>query len=100
MSKKDLSNVFDNLSQAKAAEQENTPNLTNELDKQFNKTVSKPKVNDTHTRATFLLQTELNDALNELSGHKGRGFKTQFFNYMVAQGLKSYGYDVEYEPND
>src|SRR5699024_578095 len=46
----------------------------------------KKKVEYTHTRNTFLIRNDLLKRLNNLSKHR-RGFKTEFINYVVEQGL-------------
>jgi len=46
----------------------------------------KERVEDTHTRNTFLIRNDLMKRLNNFSKHR-RGFKTEFINYVVEQGL-------------
>lgn len=46
----------------------------------------KPKLEDTHTRVTFMLDNEMLKELNKYAKNN-HGFKTQFFNYVVRKGL-------------
>src|SRR5699024_496330 len=46
----------------------------------------KDRVEDTHTRNTFLIRNDLTKLLNHFSKHR-RGFKTEFINYVIEQGL-------------
>lgn len=46
----------------------------------------KERVEDTHTRNTFLIRNDLMKRLNHFSKHR-RGFKTEFINYVIEQGL-------------
>src|SRR5699024_5727006 len=46
----------------------------------------KERVEDTHTRNTFLIRNDLIKRLNNFSKHR-RGFKTEFINYVVEKGL-------------
>ena|SRR5699024_3598487 len=46
----------------------------------------KERVEDTHTRNTFLIRNDLIQRLNHYSKHR-RGFKTEFINYVIEQGL-------------
>ncbi|WP_422406924.1 MULTISPECIES: hypothetical protein [Gammaproteobacteria] len=56
--------------------------VTNDLMEEYSKKKSKPTIEDTHKRVTFLLDRELNDRLNRLAEGKN-GFKTMFLNRAV-----------------
>src|SRR5699024_12672375 len=44
----------------------------------------KDRVEDTHTRNTFLIRNDLTKRLNHFSKHR-RGFKTEFINYEIGR---------------
>src|SRR5699024_1291399 len=49
----------------------------------------KEKMEDTHTRRTFLVKNELLNKLDEKSEQiNNTGFKTEFINYVIEKGLK------------
>lgn len=48
---------------------------------------SKPKVEETHTRATFLIKNETLAKLDELARGKGKGFKTKLLNYVLEKAV-------------
>ena len=54
----------------------------------------KERVEDTHTRNTFLIRNDLMKRLNHFSKHR-RGFKTEFINYVVEQGLDELESSIE-----
>lgn len=45
------------------------------------------KVEDTHTRATFLVHNELLDRLNKAANKGGHGWKIKFINYAIQNTL-------------
>lgn len=47
----------------------------------------KPTVEQTHTRATWLVRNDLLKALDELSKGKDRGFRTQLVNYAIEKAI-------------
>jgi hypothetical protein len=63
-------------------------NIREDVFDKFYEKKNKKKVEDTHTRATFLMRNDLLDKVNEISTDKGRGFKTHFFNQAVEKLLK------------
>lgn len=60
-------------------ENENTESLLRAFDKQ--------RVEDTHTRATYLIKNETLKKLEKISRGKGKGFKTQLVNYALERML-------------
>jgi len=54
----------------------------------------KERVEDTHTRNTFLIRNDLMKRLNHFS-KKRRGFKTEFINYVIEQGLDELESNIE-----
>ncbi|MCD5326159.1 MULTISPECIES: ribbon-helix-helix domain-containing protein [Pontibacillus] len=61
----------------------------NEEDDLLSKFNNKKKVEDTHTRHTFLIDNDLIERLDKLA--KGRrGFKKEFINQMIREGLDRY----------
>lgn len=58
-------------------------------DEQLSKIVKKKeKVEDTHTRRTFLVRNELLKELDDLASQiNNTGFKTEFINYAIEKGL-------------
>lgn len=49
----------------------------------------KKKIEDTHTRQTFLIKNELNDKLTKLYKKYGYGFKTEFINDAIEKGINA-----------
>ena len=48
----------------------------------------KEKMEDTHTRRTFLVKNELLQELDDFADQiKNTGFKTEFINYVIGKGL-------------
>ena len=48
----------------------------------------KEKIEDTHTRRTFLVKNELLRELDDFANQIGNtGFKTEFINYIIEKGL-------------
>ncbi|WP_066385807.1 hypothetical protein [Neobacillus mesonae] len=60
----------------------------NDVFDSFYEKKSRDKVEETHTRTTFLMRNDLLNKVNSLSTEKGRGFKTHFFNQAVENLLK------------
>jgi len=54
----------------------------------------KERVEDTHTRNTFLIRNDLMKRLNYFSKNR-RGFKTEFINYVIEQGLDELESNIE-----
>lgn len=46
------------------------------------------KVEDTHTRSTFLVRNELLKELNAIAKKNGHGFKTEFINLAIEMALE------------
>ncbi|NDI36615.1 hypothetical protein [Chengkuizengella sediminis] len=53
----------------------------------LNKKKSKLKVEDTHTRATYLIENDILKKINALSEKKEKGFKTEFVNFALMKML-------------
>src|SRR5699024_11762983 len=94
MSKKKLNHMEDKLDQfnkkksnmtAAHALNEGVPSEENERSI-IDLVKKKERVEDTHTRNTYLIRNDLMKRLNNYSKHR-RGFKTEFINYVVEQGL-------------
>lgn len=65
---------------------ENKKKSSNQLSQIVKK---KEKMEDTHTRRTFLVKNELLNKLDEKSEQiNNTGFKTEFINYVIEKGLK------------
>lgn len=47
----------------------------------------KPRVEDTHTRDTYLIRNDLLERFNNLAAGQKRGFKTRFINYVLEKEL-------------
>jgi hypothetical protein len=60
----------------------------NDVFDKFYEKKNKKKVEDTHTRTTFLMRNDLLNKVNTLSLEKGRGFKTHFFNQAIENLLE------------
>lgn len=58
-------------------------------DEQLSKMVKKKeKIEDTHTRRTFLVRNELLKELDDFASQiNNTGFKTEFINYAIEKGL-------------
>jgi predicted DNA-binding protein len=54
---------------------------------QFHKKASRPTVEETHRRATFLIENELLERLNRLASDRPRGFKTAVVNEGIRRVL-------------
>jgi hypothetical protein len=50
----------------------------------------KKKIEDTHTRQTFLIKNELTDQLAKLYKKYGYGFKTEFINDAIEKRILSF----------
>jgi hypothetical protein len=61
---------------------------SNDVFDKFYEKKNKEKVEDTHTRTTFLMRNDLINKVNALSIEKGKGFKTHFFNQAIENLLK------------
>lgn len=48
---------------------------------------TKKKVEDTHTRKTFLVRNDLIERLNEVASERHHGFQTEFINIAIEYGL-------------
>lgn len=53
----------------------------------FEEKKSKPTIEETHTRQTYLIRNDLIERLNKLARRKDRGFKTHLINYAIEQAL-------------
>lgn len=52
---------------------------------------STPKLEDTHSRRTFLVENELLERLDEVAEKtKNRSFKTKFINHVIRLGLEEF----------
>lgn len=69
--------------------------VAKELKKDYLKKQSKPTMEQTHIRTTFLLDRDLNNKLNKLSKKYGRGFKTEFLNKAIAELLERFWEEIE-----
>lgn len=54
---------------------------------EFEKRLNKPTIEETHTRATWLIRNDLLSRLNKLARHQQRGFKTYVVNYALESIL-------------
>lgn len=50
----------------------------------------KPKVEESHSRRTFLVENELLEELDAIAENKKRGFITSFINYAIENALNDY----------
>lgn len=48
---------------------------------------TKKKVEDTHTRKTFLVRNDLIERLNKVANERHHGFQTEFINIAIEYGL-------------
>jgi len=90
MSSKDMENLLNNF---KKKEVNPTAAIVEPVkekkDEQLSKIVKKKeKVEDTHTRRTFLVKNELLQELDDFANQiNNNGFKTEFINYVIEKGL-------------
>lgn len=56
---------------------------TEQLLNKYDAKIKKPRIEDTHTRTTFLFRNDLRDRLDKLSEDKSRGFKTIVMNEAI-----------------
>lgn len=61
---------------------------TNQMNELSNLFTSKPTMEDTHTRRTFLIRNDLLKQLDEQSDKPKNFTKTKFINYILEKGLK------------
>jgi len=47
----------------------------------------KPRVEDTHTRDTYLIRNDLLERFNKLAKHEKKGFKMRLINYVLEKEL-------------
>lgn len=57
------------------------------------------KVEDTHTRSTFLIENQLLKRLNKLAKNR-HGFKTNFINYAIVKALNELEEEHEVDKNE
>lgn len=54
---------------------------------EFEKLLSKPTIEQTHTRATWLIRNDLLKRLDKIAKNQHRGFKTHIINYAIERIL-------------
>jgi|SRR5699024_1218638 len=99
--KKSMQNLEDKLNEFKSNKPTPTSAIMNPMDEREKKSgigipnelidmfKEKRKVEDTHTRRTFLVKNDLLKRLDTIAnGVKSKGFKTEFINYVIEQGLE------------
>ena len=69
-------------------------NKSEEVSESDIKTVKFVSFEEKHTRATFYIRKDVEQALNKLSKKGGKGFKTKFLNDAVIAELKRYAVEL------
>jgi hypothetical protein len=70
---------------------DNNNNFIKQNDSEIMKLLNphKPRVEDTHTRDTYLIRNDLLERLNKVAAKQSKGFKMRLINYLLEEGLKS-----------
>jgi len=68
---------------------------TNSIKNRFEEKISRPTMEETHIRRSFLINRELDKQINELAKDQGRGWKTHFINHGLEMLVKSYGNQIK-----